>query len=618
MYAFKDVFVVYVMYKLSYRFAHQPRFAHLRPLKAFIDYENVRPVIQTNNNGGGLFASNPAPPIEIAYSDFIQEMEHGGINKVEISQNALELRAYTPVSDEVPMHVALPEHNDIVAQLLKHHVKVLVRRPIAQFDIGTMFLYAFQFLIFVIMLRMLFGGMAGGGGNPFKSMVDSNARLDENPQTGVTFNDVAGCDNAKRDLKETVDFLKQPDKYISLGAKMPKGVLLVGPPGTGKTKLAKAVAGEAGVPFFSCSGSEFIEMFVGVGSARIRSLFKRAGEKSPCIIFIDEIDAIGKKRGNNVFGGHEEHDQTINQLLTLMDGFTPTEGVVVIAATNRPEILDEALLRPGRFDRQVVVDLPDIDGRRQILDIYFKGKPISETVSTSKLAKITVGFSGAELENLCNEACIYAARRDSKIIQDCDFDMAMEKLTIGEERNSNLFDEKKRRIIAYHEAGHAVIGLALNDFDKVRKISIVPRGSAGGVTYFEPLTELNLVSRSYLENQIMVCLGGRIAEELIFEDGEVTNGATNDFMRVSQIAQEMVVHFGFGNLPPMSYSDHDLLSTEVEREVGILVDGLYEKAYNIILENEDVLHMIASDLLEKETLQEDDIAVYAEFLSAYK
>lgn len=583
------------------------RFSHRAPCHKVraVSYEHVQPVAPS------LFQAfapiRTAPAIEISYSDFVKEVGEGGITRVELAQNNLELRAYTPVSDEIPIQVVLPAGNDVAARLLQRNVDVVVHKPQPVFDFQMVFMYAFEFLILTMLVRMMFGGMSGAG-SPFRNMGDSQARLDEEPKTGVTFDDVAGCDNAKRDLKETVDFLKNPEKYEKLGAKMPKGVLLVGQPGTGKTKLARAVAGEAEVPFFSCSGSEFIEMFVGVGSARVRSLFKRATEKAPCIIFIDEIDAIGKKRGNSAFGGHEEHDQTINQLLTLMDGFTPSAGIVVIAATNRPEILDDALLRPGRFDRQVIVDLPDIDGRRQILDLYTKKKPIAEDVDITSLAKCTVGFSGAELENLCNEACIQAARRNSATVTTSDFDMALDKLTLGEERNRTLFDEHKRRVIAYHEAGHAVIALALKDnFDKIRKISIIPRGGTGGATYFEPQDEHGLVSREYLENQIMVALGGRIAEELVFEEGEVTNGASGDFMRVTELAREMITTFGFGSLPPMNFSESEGMITEIEQEMNTLVEVLYDQARTIMLSNEELLHRIAEELLEKETMDEDDI-----------
>lgn len=551
-----------------------------------------------------------APTLEIGYSDFIKQVDEGDVTRVELAQNNLELRAYTPISDEIPLQVVLPAENDVVSRLLKKHVDIIVRKPLQVFDFQNVFTYAFEFLLLAMIIRMLFFG-PGGGNNPFRSMGETQAKLEDEPKTGVTFNDIAGCDNAKRDLMETVDFLKSPEKYLALGAKMPKGVLLVGPPGTGKTKLARAVAGEAGVPFFACSGSEFIEMFVGVGSARIRSLFQKAASKAPCIIFIDEIDAIGKKRGESFFGGGSEHDQTINQLLTMMDGFTPTAGVVVIAATNRPDTLDDALLRPGRFDRTVLVDLPDVAGRRQILDIYTRSRPVSSDVALDKLAKVTVGFSGADLENLCNEACIYTARRNGKTITAEDFDMALEKLTIGEERNT-LVDEKQRKLVAYHEAGHAVLGLALRDFDKVRKISIVPRGGTGGATYFEPQSDMNLVSRDYLEHQIMVALGGRIAEELVFDDGEVTNGASGDFRRVTELAREMVTNFGFGNLPPMSYEDCEGLVSEIELEMNNLVDKLYDDARSIMVCYEDMLHEIAEELLEKETMDEDDIQKYVD------
>lgn len=601
---------------------------NVRRTVAAASVEHVQPVPPPPAVPGfGMFqrpAMRKAPPIEVSYSEFLKEVKspRGDVKRVDITQDGSELRAYTSDPEFPAMQVFLPENDTTtVPALLKSKIMVRVRpaQPAPWFDVQNLIMYFFEFTLLFAVFRMFLnavtGGAGGMGGNPLRNMIDSSAKLDESPNTGVTFEDVAGCDNAKRDLMETVDFLKNPGKYTAIGAKMPKGILMVGPPGTGKTRLARAVAGEAGVPFFSCSGSEFIEMFVGVGSARVRSLFRRAQEKAPCIVFIDEIDAIGKKRGGGVFGGggHEEHDQTINQLLTMMDGFTPSTGVVVIAATNRPEILDDALLRPGRFDRRVHVELPDVAGREAILRIHSRNKTLTADVDLHKIAKVTVGFSGADLENLCNEACIYAARASRTRVSPADFDQALEKLTIGEERSTTLFTEEQRELIAYHEAGHALLGMALANFDRIRKVSIVPRGPTGGITYFEPRNENGLASREYFENQIMVALGGRIAEELVYGANDVTNGASGDLARVTDIARDMVSEFGFSaGLAPMNLADMEGLAAEVDTEINNIVCELYAKATDLMEHHLATLHALAAELLEKETLGDEDLEKYAE------
>ncbi|CAN1322822.1 ATP-dependent zinc metalloprotease FTSH 1, chloroplastic [Linum perenne] len=378
----------------------------------------------------------------------------------------------------------------------------------------------------------------------------SKSKFQEVPETGVTFADVAGADQAKLELQEVVDFLKNPDKYTALGAKIPKGCLLVGPPGTGKTLLARAVAGEAGTPFFSCAASEFVELFVGVGASRVRDLFEKAKSKAPCIVFIDEIDAVGRQRGAGLGGGNDEREQTINQLLTEMDGFSGNSGVIVLAATNRPDVLDSALLRPGRFDRQVTVDRPDVSGRVKILQVsvHSRGKALAKDVDFEKIARRTPGFTGADLQNLMNEAAILAARRDLKEISKDEISDALERIIAGPEKKNAVVSEEKKKLVAYHEAGHALVGALMPEYDPVAKISIIPRGQAGGLTFFAPSEERlesGLYSRSYLENQMAVALGGRVAEEVIFGQENVTTGASNDFMQVSRVARQMVERFGF-------------------------------------------------------------------------
>jgi cell division protease FtsH len=401
------------------------------------------------------------------------------------------------------------------------------------------------------------GGMGGGGPMDFGK---SKSKFQEVPETGVTFVDVAGVEGAKLELQEVVDFLKNPDKYTQLGAKIPKGCLLVGPPGTGKTLLAKAVAGEAGVPFFSCAASEFVELFVGVGASRVRDLFEKAKSKAPCIVFIDEIDAVGRQRGSGMGGGNDEREQTINQLLTEMDGFEGNTGVIVLAATNRPDVLDSALLRPGRFDRQVTVDRPDVAGRVRILKVHSRGKTISADVDFEKVARRTPGFTGADLANLMNEAAIIAARRELTEISKEEIADALERIVAGAAKEGAVMSEKKKRLVAYHEAGHAIVGALMPEYDPVAKISIVPRGAAGGLTFFAPSEERlesGLYSRSYLENQMAVAMGGRVAELTIFGPEKVTTGASNDIMQATDLARKMVTEWGMSDqLGRLRYTDN--------------------------------------------------------------
>jgi cell division protease FtsH len=448
------------------------------------------------------------------------------------------------------------------------------------------------------------------------------------PQTQVTFGDVAGIEQAKLELTEVVDFLKNADRFTAVGAKIPKGVLLVGPPGTGKTLLAKAVAGEAGVPFFSISGSEFVEMFVGVGASRVRDLFEQAKANAPCIVFIDEIDAVGRQRGAGLGGGNDEREQTLNQLLTEMDGFEGNTGIIIIAATNRPDVLDAALLRPGRFDRQVVVDRPDYAGRLEILNVHARGKTFAKDVDLQKIARRTPGFTGADLSNLLNEAAILAARRNLTEISMDEVNDAIDRVLAGPEKKDRVMSEKRKELVAYHEAGHALVGALMPDYDPVQKISIIPRGRAGGLTWFTPSEdrlESGLYSRSYLQNQMAVALGGRIAEEIVFGEEEVTTGASNDLQQVARVARQMVTRFGMSDkLGPVAlgrqqgnmFLGRDIASERdfseetaatVDAEVRSLVDEAYIRAKQVLTSNRPILDQLAHMLVDKETVDSDEL-----------
>jgi len=456
----------------------------------------------------------------------------------------------------------------------------------------------------------------------------SKARLQMEPSTQVTFSDVAGVEGAKLELTEVVDFLKSPDRFTAVGAKIPKGVLLVGPPGTGKTLLAKAVAGEAGVPFFSISGSEFVEMFVGVGASRVRDLFEQAKKNAPCIVFIDEIDAVGRQRGAGMGGGNDEREQTLNQLLTEMDGFEGNSGIIIVAATNRPDVLDSALMRPGRFDRQVTVDRPDYAGRLQILNVHAKDKTLSKDVDLDKVARRTPGFTGADLANLLNEAAILAARKDLDKVSNDEVGDAIERVMAGPEKKDRVISDKKKELVAYHEAGHALVGALMPDYDPVAKVSIIPRGQAGGLTFFTPSEERmesGLYSRSYLQNQMAVALGGRVAEEIVYGEEEVTTGASNDLQQVANVARQMITKFGMSDkIGPVAlgqsqggmFLGRDMSSTRdfsedtaatIDVEVSELVDVAYKRATKVLSENRTVLDEMAQMLIERETIDTEDI-----------
>ena len=474
-------------------------------------------------------------------------------------------------------------------------------------------------LIFVLFWVFFLQQSQGGGGNRVMSFGKSRAKMTIDDKRKVTFNDVAGADEEKEELKEIVEFLKHSKKFLELGARIPKGVLLVGPPGTGKTLLAKAVSGEAGVPFFSISGSDFVEMFVGVGASRVRDLFDQAKKNAPCIVFIDEIDAVGRHRGAGLGGGHDEREQTLNQLLVEMDGFGVNEGVIILAATNRPDILDPALLRPGRFDRRVVVGLPDIKGREEILKVHAKGKPLAEDVRLDELAKSTPGFTGADLENLLNEAALLAARNNKTVITMSEIKEAVFKVVMGPEKKSRVMSEKEKRLTAYHEAGHAIAVKAVSTTDKVDRISIIPSGMAGGFTAHKPEEDKNYHTKSHLLERIIVSLGGRAAEEIVL--GEISTGAYSDLKQANGIARSMITKYGmsdklsnliFGNENDEVFIGRDFaqarnyseeIAAEIDREVKNIIDSCYQKIKNILTENINKLHTVANVLIEKEKIE---------------
>lgn len=506
-------------------------------------------------------------------------------------------------------------------QLSSKNISLEIRPPSAWLGLATALGYILPFVLLIGVFWFLFR-QAQGSNNAAMSFGKSRARMFTGDQPTVTFVDVAGVDEAKEELKEVVEFLREPEKFISLGARIPKGVLLVGPPGTGKTLLAKAVSGEAGVPFFSISGSEFVEMFVGVGASRVRDLFDQAKRHSPCIVFVDEIDAVGRQRGAGLGGSHDEREQTLNQMLVEMDGFDTDTNVIIMAATNRPDILDPALLRPGRFDRRVVLDRPDMRGREMILKVHIKGKPLAQDVDLSVLARSTPGFVGADLENLVNEAAILAARRNKKVITQSELEESIERVIAGPERKSRLISEEEKRIVAFHEAGHAVVMNVLPEADPVHKVSIIARGMAGGYTLAMPEEDRTLMARKKLQADMVGLLGGRAAEELVFDD--ITSGASNDLERVTRMARAMVTRLGMSSkLGPMVYGQKEELiflgreiseqrdyseavAEEIDSEVRKLVNDAYNKARQILLDYRDQLHAVANRLLEVETINREE------------
>ncbi|MFW5838279.1 MAG: ATP-dependent zinc metalloprotease FtsH, partial [Desulfovibrionaceae bacterium] len=567
-----------------------------------------------------LFNQPQSPQHKLNYSEFLQSVENGEVIAVKIQGQ----RITGLMVQDKRFQTYAPDDPQLVDMLLKNKVQVTAE---PQDDGGwyTLLLSWFPMLlligVWIFFMRQMQGG--GGGGRGAMSFGRSKAKLMTEETAKVTFEDVAGVDEAKEELSEIVEFLKEPKRYTRLGGRIPKGVLLVGSPGTGKTLLARAVAGEAGVPFFSISGSDFVEMFVGVGAARVRDLFIQGKKNAPCLIFIDEIDAVGRQRGAGLGGGHDEREQTLNQLLVEMDGFESNEGVILIAATNRPDVLDPALLRPGRFDRQVVVPSPDVRGREHILKVHTRKSPLDKHVELSVIARGTPGFSGADLENLVNEAALHAAKKNQDHVTMVDFEEAKDKVLMGKERRSIILSEEEKRTTAYHEAGHALVAKLLPGTDPVHKVSIIPRGMALGITMQLPEDDRHNYNRTYLMNQLAMLLGGRVAEEIVLD--QMTTGAANDIERATKTARKMVCAWGMSEkLGPLSYGDNDehlFLGRElvhhkdfseetakiIDDEVRSIVEDAHDKAKMLLRENIDILHKIAEALLEFETISGKDI-----------
>lgn len=562
----------------------------------------------------------------VDYTTFVQEVGQGQIQEATFKDGEIsfvrrgggaKMVTYMPVYDQ-----------KLLDDLINQNVKVQGTPPEQQSLLGTIFISWFPMILLIGVWIFFMRQMQGGGGKGAMSFGKSKARMMSEEQIKTTFADVAGCDEAKEDVKELVDYLRDPSRFQKLGGKIPTGVLMVGPPGTGKTLLAKAIAGEAKVPFFTISGSDFVEMFVGVGASRVRDMFEQAKKAAPCIIFIDEIDAVGRQRGAGVGGGHDEREQTLNQMLVEMDGFEGNEGIIVIAATNRPDVLDPALLRPGRFDRQVVVGLPDVRGREQILKVHMRKVPLAGDVEPSLIARGTPGFSGADLANLVNEAALFAARGNKRNVSMVEFELAKDKIMMGAERRSMVMSEETKESTAYHEAGHAIVGRLVPEHDPVYKVSIIPRGRALGVTMYLPEQDRVSMSRQHLESMISSLYGGRLAEELIYGPEKVSTGASNDIERATDIARKMVTQWGFSEkLGPLLYAEDegevflgrsvtqtkhmsDDTAKLIDDEVRQIIDRNYDRAKKILEDNMDIMHAMKDALMKYETIdarQIDDL-----------
>jgi len=567
----------------------------------------------------GLSGVSGVQPQKKDYSEFLAQVRSGQVSVAVIDGEQIRFGRAEPL----PFYTISPEtdNNTLIGLLDSNNVRFTASEPQSQSLIGQLLISSFPILlligVWIYFMRQMQGG---GGGRGAMSFGKSKARLLGEDQVGITFEDVAGVEEAKEEVSEVVEFLRDPSKFQRLGGKMPKGVLMVGPPGTGKTLLAKAIAGEAAVPFFTISGSDFVEMFVGVGASRVRDMFDQAKKQAPCIIFIDELDAVGRHRGAGLGGGHDEREQTLNQMLVEMDGFEGNEGIIVIAATNRPDVLDPALLRPGRFDRQVVVPLPDIRGREQILKVHMRKVPLDDDVQPSIIARGTPGFSGADLANLVNEAALGAARENKRVVSMHQFEMAKDKIMMGTERRSMVMSEEEKLNTAYHEAGHAIVGYLMPEHDPVYKVTIIPRGRALGVTMYLPEEDRYSTSKQRLESHISTLFGGRIAEEMINGPDGVTTGASNDIERATEIARNMVTKWGLSDrLGPLTYSEddgevflgrsvtqHKQVSDEtahvIDEEVRKIIDSNYKRADRLLKENIDKLHMMSKALMKYETI----------------
>jgi cell division protease FtsH len=570
--------------------------------------------------------SAQSPTEQLNYSQFITEVQNERVRKVVI--DGLVISGERNDNSRFESVRPLLDDPKLIDDLLQHNVVVEGTKPERQSLWTQLLVASFPILIilaiFMFFMRQMQGGAGGGKGGPM-AFGKSKARLLSEDQIKTTFADVAGVDEAKEDVQELVEFLRDPGKFQRLGGRIPRGVLMVGPPGTGKTLLAKAIAGEAKVPFFSISGSDFVEMFVGVGASRVRDMFEQAKKQAPCIIFIDEIDAVGRHRGAGMGGGHDEREQTLNQLLVEMDGFEANDGVIVIAATNRPDVLDPALLRPGRFDRQVVVGLPDIRGREQILKVHMRKLPLGDDVEASIIARGTPGFSGADLANLANEAALFAARSNSRLVSMAQFNLAKDKIMMGSERKSMVMSEPEKEMTAYHEAGHAIVGRLVPEHDPVYKVSIIPRGRALGVTMYLPEQDRVSHSKQHLESMISSLFGGRIAEAIIYGDDKVTTGASNDIERATEIARKMVTQWGLSSkMGPMLYAEDegevflgksmskatnmsDDTARAIDAEIKSLIDRNYERAQKILEDNIDILHSMKDALMKYETIDAKQI-----------
>ena len=566
-----------------------------------------------------LYGEKNSKPADISYTSFMQHVQQDEIKQVTIVDNVISGK----LKDGKEFSTVAPNDSKLVEKLEAKKVDIKAELP-PQPPWWMSILSSILPMLIIVGLWFMLMNQGGAGGGKVMNFGKSRARRYDEEKLKITFKDVAGAEEAKQELEEVVEFLKHPQKYNDLGAKIPKGVLLYGPPGTGKTLLAKAVAGEAGVPFFSISGSDFVEMFVGVGASRVRDLFDQAKKSAPCIVFIDEIDAVGRARSKNpAMGGNDERENTLNALLTEMDGFSANEGIIMIAATNRPDILDPALLRPGRFDRQIVVDRPDIKGRTEILKVHVKGKPMGPDVNLDVIAQRTPGFTGADLSNLVNEAALLTARKDKKAINMPEMEEAAERVIMGPERKSRVISDKEKRLTAYHEGGHTIVGMLLEHTDPVHKVTIIPRGRAGGYTLSLPKEDKYYATRSEMLDELKVLLGGRVAEALVLK--EISSGASNDLQRATQLARQMICEYGMSeNIGPVTFGhrqdqvflgrdiarDKDYseeVAAEIDKEVRSFMEDAYAATEKLLSDNIDKLHVIAKALMEKETLEEEEI-----------